>query len=542
MDDVVEVLIIGAGPTGMMMAAEAARYGLCCRIIDKGASYIDRSRAVGIQARTMEIFEHLGIVEDFLAQGIKIRAANPICHFQRLAQISLNTLKSPYPFILSLEQVKTEEILAQYVAAQGVVIERGIECVQIIQSAQEVEAVLCHIETRKKERVKASWVIGCDGAHSQIRKQLGLTFEGKAFADIFSLADVHIRWKYPHDEASIFLNAKGFLAAIPLPEQDRYRLIFQLLRCRNLLKKSKNLPYGQVSTELIKKPNLQEIESLLQEYAGQEIYLTDPIWMANFHINSRMTNTYQKERVFLAGDAAHIHSPLGAQGMNTGLQDAFNLAWKLALVHKNKASLELLKSYNLERHMVGKAILKTTEYASYMATLHNPIAIWLRNCILVFLSRFSFLKKTLAKIISQTAICYPKSCIVVNKGFFKGPKAGLRAPNAPVLFDGKSSDLYSIWRGSTAFQILLFNGPKNAPIQPLRYSLSEGINVILITHGSDLLNGYVDSTGEAHQIYGAKNPCIYIIRPDGYIGYRSRRINESDIEAYFRPIFNKEII
>ncbi|MGB7128044.1 MAG: FAD-dependent monooxygenase [Candidatus Rhabdochlamydia sp.] len=525
MDDVIEVLVIGAGPTGMMMAAEAARYGLSCRIIDKGGSYADRSRAIGVQARTMEIFGHLKIAQDFLAQGIQIQAADPISHFRRLAQIPLSTLRSPYPFVLSLEQAKTEEILARYAATLGVRIEKGIECVQLMQSAQEVEVVLQHRESGKEEKVKASWVIGCDGAHSQVRKQLGLIFEGKAFADIFSLADVHILWDYPHNELSIFLNAKGFLAAIPLPEPNRYRLIFQLLRCRNLLKDHKNLPYGQVSKELVKEPNLQEIENLLQEYAGQNIHLTNPIWMANFHINSRMTNTYQKGRVFLAGDAAHIHSPIGAQGMNTGLQDVFNLAWKLALVHKNKASSELLKTYDLERHRVGKTILKTTEYASYMATMHNPIAIWLRNHIISFLNRFSFIRKSLAKRVSQTAIRYPKSFIVVDKGHFQGPKAGLRAPNAPILFKEKPSDLYTIWSGSTAFQMLLFNAPES-----LQRFGSEFIHVISITPS-------MDPTGEAHQIYGAKTPCVYIIRPDGYIGYRNKGIDALDIKAYFNSIF-----
>lgn len=525
MSNVMEVLVIGAGPTGIMMAAEAVRHGLSCRIVDKGGSYSDRSRAVGIQARTMEIFGQVKIVQDFLAQGIRIQAADPISHFRALAQIPLSTLSSPYPFVLSLEQAKTEEILARYAATLGIRIEKGIECIQLMQNAQEVEVVLQHRESGEEEKVKASWVIGCDGAHSQVRKQLGLIFEGKAFADIFSLADIHILWDYPHNELSIFLNAKGFLAAIPLPEPNRYRLIFQLLRCRNLLKKHKNLPYGQVSAELVKEPNFQEIESLLREYAGQNTHLANPIWMANFHINSRMTRTYQKGRVFLAGDAAHIHSPIGAQGMNTGLQDVFNLAWKLALVHKNKAFPGLLKTYDLERHRVGKTILKTTEYASCMATMHNRVAIWLRNHTISFLNRFFFIRKSLARKISQIAIRYPKSFITVDKGHFQGPRAGLRAPNASILCNGKKTDLYTVWSGSTAFQMLLFDAPES-----LQSFTSAFIHVISITPN-------MDPTGEAHQVYGAKKPCVYIIRPDGYIGYRNKRIDELDIKAYFNSIF-----
>ena len=540
----VDVLIIGAGPTGLMMAGEAARYGLSCRIVDKGSFHMDVSRAVGIQARTMEIFGQLGIAKKFLEQGIRIKAADPISHFRRLARISFDTLHSPYPFVLSLEQAKTEEILAKYASSLGIKIERGVECTQLVQTAQEVEAVLYHIKEKREEKVKAAWVIGCDGAHSLVRKQLGLVFEGKSFADIFSLADVHVHWQYPHNEVSIFLNSKGFLAAIPLPKKNWYRLVFQLLRCRSLLENNQELPYGQVNTQLVKEPTLQEVESLLQEYTGQDIYLIDPAWMANFHINSRMAKTYQKGRIFLAGDAAHIHSPLGAQGMNTGLQDVYNLAWKLALVHKNKASLELLESYNLERHMVGKTILKTTEYASYMATLRNPIAACFRNKMLCFLAKFSFVRRSLAKCISQTAICYPKSCIVVEKTPFKGPKAGLRAPNAPILFNKKPSDLYSLWKGTTTFQVLLFNGPKKTHSINIPHFASKLVRIISIAYKQlppniSHVNNCIDPTGKAHQIYGAKTACIYIIRPDGYIGYRSNRINQSEIDAYFNGFLKK---
>ncbi|MFS8563429.1 MAG: FAD-dependent monooxygenase [Rhabdochlamydiaceae bacterium] len=389
-DNRVDVLIVGAGPTGMLMAAEVARYGLSCRIIDKGVACQDQSRAVAIQARTMEIFEHLGFAEAFLAEGLRLKVGNPICSFHKLGRISFDTLDSSYPFILSLEQVKTEEILEQYLISFGVKIERGVEFLRMKQREEDVEVVVAHTTSGQEETIQATWVVGCDGAHSQVRKQLNLAFEGKPLLGIFSLADVRIHWDYPIDELFVFLDAIGALAAIPLPEPKRYRLIFQLERCRNLLKERHSLPNGQLKEQIVAKPQLKEVQELLCKHTGSYVLVSDPLWCANFCINSRMVETYQKGSVFLAGDAAHIHSPVGGQGMNTGLQDAFNLAWKLALVHNKQAGKKLLDTYDLERRSVAKKLLQATEIASQIATLQNRVAIALRNAAIFCLTRISF--------------------------------------------------------------------------------------------------------------------------------------------------------
>lgn len=177
MENTADVVVIGAGPTGVMMAAEVARHGLRCRIIDKGTRYGDESRAVAIQPRTMEIFDHLGLAEAFLAEGIRVRAANPISHFRRLARVSFDSLKSPYPFILSLEQAKTERLLNRYAFSLGIEVEQGVEFLHLEENAEEVEVVVRHLASDKEERIRSSWVVGCDGAHSPIRRQLNLSFE-----------------------------------------------------------------------------------------------------------------------------------------------------------------------------------------------------------------------------------------------------------------------------------------------------------------------------------------------------------------------------
>jgi len=540
----VDLLIVGAGPTGLMLASEAASYGLSCRIIDRTQSpYKDTSRAVGIQSRTLEIFDKMGIVDSFLREGLKVVAANQISNFKRLSRIPLSAIDSSYPFVLSVEQAKTEEILTDHAASLGVQVERSVECKQITQNEKSVQAALYHLDSKEEETITASWLVGCDGAHSIIRKLIGLSFKGRSFSDIFSLADVHVHWEYPHNEVAAFLNPKGVLAAIPLPEKDRYRLVFQLLRCRNLLKNNRSLTYGQVGSDVIAEPTLEEVESLLKEYAGSHVSVTDPRWMANFHINSRMATTYRKDRVFLAGDAAHIHSPIGAQGMNTGLQDAYNLAWKLSLVQNGTAHAALLDTYNTERHAVGRTILRNTERASFMATLRNPLAVGIRNHILSFFVKIAFFRKRVAQGISQTMIRYPKSILCEERNpFSKGPKAGVRAPNAPVMVHGGvMKDLYTIWRKAKNFQILFFTGPENGDLSHIAERFrSPFVMPIIISYSQNEGDGGIlncpDSEGKAHKIYGAKSGCVYVIRPDGYIGYRSHKIDEADIKKYFQGI------
>ncbi len=513
-----DVLIVGAGPTGLMMAAEMARYGLSCRLIDKGLTYRDETRAVGIQPRTMEIFGHIGIEKPFLEEGLQVSAANPMCNGERLAHISFEGLESPYPFILTLEQQKTEKHLADYAASQGIQVEKGIELVQLRQNREGIEAELVHAKTGEREQVKSRWLIGCDGAHSTVRSLVGLPFEGEAFADVFSLADVHVEWPYPHAEFHAFLNAKGVLAAIPLKEKNRFRLIFQLVRCRDLLKSNRSIPSGQISKETIPEPTLKEVEDLLKTYVGPDVKVSNPVWMANFHINSRMTGTYRKGSVFLAGDAAHIHSPIGAQGMNTGIQDAFNLAWKLAYVQQGKAPAELLDTYNLERHAVGAALLNATEKATFMATLHAPVAIWIRNWVIRILGSIPSFCRFLPRLLSQTAIQYPKSAFVVDRNpFHRGPKAGVRAPNG--LLSGH--DLYSLIKETKKIHVLLFCGPEKQDYSSLASQLkSDCIEVVLI------------EDQHMHEIYEVDRPAAYVLRPDTYIGYRSVPLDEPSLIAY----------
>lgn len=494
-----DLLIIGAGPTGLMMAAEAKRFGLSSRIVDRGRSFADLSRAVAIQARTLEIFSLMGIEERFLSQGIPIKMASLMSEWRQVGHFSFDALASPFPFVLSLEQSKTEKILEEHVESLGVKIERGVEFINLEQGSEQVVVHLRHMESGRRERASARWVIGCDGAHSDVRKRLNIPFLGKAFEDLYSLADVHIDWPYPHDRVRTFLSANGMLAAMPLPEPGRYRLFFQLKRCLGLYKE------GAPDRDAAPPPTLDEVEKLVCGYMGKNFRIYDPVWLSHFHINSRLVDSYRKGRVFLAGDAAHIHSPGGGQGMNAGLQDAHNLAWKLAFVHKGAAGSSLLDSYHRERHAFGKKLLRSTERAAFYATWQSPLAIALRNALLSWALKTP-LRHAIPKNLSQTAIRYPKSELVVEGALFRGgPKAGMRAPNAPL---SAGLDLFSTLRGRSGFHLLIF-GKSPCLEKIVQSAQSQSITPTLVDHP------------DGYKLYGVKKRALYLIRPDGYIAYRS---------------------
>lgn len=503
-----DVLIVGAGPSGLMMATELAAWGISFRIIDKAPAPTDKSKALAIQPRTLEIFDHIGIVDRFLEKGLRLKAANPISQKKRIARIPFESLDSPFNFILSLEQSKTEQLLIDHLRSLGVNIEREKELVRFEQTHEEVKATIRDNKTGKEETLQASWMIACDGAHSTIRKELELSFIGKTFSDVFSLADVHIDWDFPHDELFVYLEGKGVLAAVPLPEKNRYRLIFQLPRCREALKRVSGKDQILDSKE-IPDPTVEETQEILTKYHGTGAKIRDPEWMANFHINSRLTSKYRQGRIFLVGDAAHIHSPVGGQGMNTGIQDAFNLGWKLAFEIRSKAKSDLLNTYEIERQSVGKALLKTTERATFIATLHNPAAIFLRNKIIVFLLGQKKIQQKLIRAISQIGIHYPKSSIVSNN-------CGMRAPNAPITVNGKQTDLYSLWRGKRGYKLLLF---EMTPEIPERFEIHADHILYITTIQREIVGAttVIDTCGEVCAAYGIKKKGLCLIRPDLYI-------------------------
>lgn len=376
-----DVLIVGAGPSGLLMALECVQRGLSCRIIDKEMARNLNSKAIAIQPGTLQILEEMGIVEPFLKKGCKIECITPMAQKEILAFFDFSQLDTKYPFILSLEQSETESLLEQRLSSHSLCVERGCELVSFHQTKQEVIATVRDKKSGKEEQIKASFLLGCDGAHSCVRKQLGFKFSGEKIPRTFALADVQISWQYPHNRALLFLDPQGLLAVFPLPGEKRYRVV--------------------VPSE--KKLSCQGIESLLRSKSCIEVKITDLQWQSSFQVHSRIVDRYGEGRVFLLGDAAHVHSPIGGQGMNTGLQDVHNLAPKLAQVIQGKIDISWLENYTKERRAVGRSLLDATKRATKMAALQSPFLCLLRNCGFRILMKSPQLKKHLMMAIAQLA-------------------------------------------------------------------------------------------------------------------------------------------
>lgn len=452
-----DVLIVGAGPTGLLLAAELARHRVKLRLIDKNPHPSKTSKAIGVFARTLEVFDRLGIADEAIKRGRKLHALNVYADSKRIIRSNFDRLDSCFPFALSLPQSETEDILAHLVENLGVKIERSVTFCSLEQDNDGVTATLSHADGRK-ERCRVPWLIGCDGAHSTVRQAAGLAYKGVDLEASFLLMDVEIDWNLSPHEPHIFLTSNGELGAFPLPEDRFWRLFVDVPSDR----------------ELPEEINLPLVQQLFNERSHFQANLTNPVWTSSFKIRQRMVDKSRIGRVFVAGDALSSHSPIGGQGMNAGLQDAYNLAGKLALAIEGGASTDLLNSYPLEREPVSKLILASTELATRIVTLSNPILKQIRRYVAGFITSFDIVQKRIVNTVSGLKVNYRKSPIVQEEypfllpnsspkrlnlidwwHFHQGLKAGDRAPDMIVQTqDGKQS-LYRVLSGLRLFILLL---------------------------------------------------------------------------------------
>jgi len=558
-----QVLIVGAGPTGLSLAVELARRSVPCRIVDRSAEPSRFSKALGVQPRTLELLEKLGVSEPMCARGRKIRAANLFAGSQRIGRVEFE-LDSPYSFLLTFPQSDTEQLLIEELARLGIMVERPLELTGIDAKPDGVTAELRHVDAEGPvETVQLSWLVGCDGAHSRVRELLGFRFEGTRYEESFCLADVTLDADLPQDEIFVFLSPDGPLAVFPMPGEDQFRLVAE-----------ESSPSNEAVT-------LGDFQRWMRERAhwadGKTVTIREAVWLSRFRVSRRMVSSYRQGRIFLAGDAAHIHSPVGGQGMNIGIQDAFNLAWKLALVVRGRARESLLDSYQQERLPVARAVLQATDWATRVATLEQPLLRQLRDWAADALLDFRIVRKQLTQALADLTFNYRKSSIVsedyppaLNQlaaalggqkvsmsewlEFSTAPAAGDRAPDVVIRQDESSRPmrLFDLLREPRHILLLFAGRSQSAQDGQHLTRISQDMNdrfageirtYLIVPGGGSPVAAppgttlVMDTEHKLHRRYGAARECIYLIRPDGYIAYRAQPPDETKLNAYLSRIF-----
>jgi 2-polyprenyl-6-methoxyphenol hydroxylase-like FAD-dependent oxidoreductase len=491
-----DALIVGAGPVGLTMAAELKRYGLSIRIVDKDSGRTDKSKAIAVWARTLELLDRIGggITQRFIDAGLKAEYTNIFAGGEQIAHVELSSVDTPYKFLLLIQQSETERLLEEHLAGLGARVERQVELKAFEQSSDGVTCTLAHADG-SEEKVEASWLIGCDGAHSTVRHQLGMSFEGSTMLNDFILADLHLDGIQGPPAGNIYWHAQGILALFPLGG-TRYRVIADV-------GKSVSHAIGEHRV-----PTLEEVQEVLNTRGPKGLVAKDPVWLSGFAINERKVADYRAQRVFLAGDAAHVHSPAGGQGMNTGMHDAFNLGWKLSLASRGLCVAEpLLASYSPERSAVAKTVLEETGRTTAIAMMKGEAKQTLRNHVASLVFGLAPVRHAMANLLSEVSVGYPDSPLNRSCDFdHSGPAPGKRAP----LRNGEPR----VGEGATP-RFALFAAENDALASVAR----EFADILEPT-----LRTPYDGNG------------LWLVRPDGYVALRAKSGDAQAVQKYLRGL------
>jgi 2-polyprenyl-6-methoxyphenol hydroxylase-like FAD-dependent oxidoreductase len=522
-----DVLVVGAGPVGLTMAAELARHGCRCRIIDRLDAPSGHCKAIGVTPRTLEVWDDMGVARPMIDAGLWLTGLRTIVPGQPVRDAITDLSDLPYGN-LGIPQYETERILTEHLGRLGVTVERGVSLTAVHDQGRRVEVELTRADGHT-ESAEFRFVVGCDGAHSAVRRAGGIAFSGEAFPMEFMLGDVRIDWDVPrglaifaiepHDDAP-----PDFVVAIPLPERPRYRI--------SMLAPPEPLEAGGEEHGIMVDrpgPPLEQLQSVSDTLLPGKPRLADLRWSSRFRISMRIADQYRAGNLFIAGDAAHIHPPTGGQGMNTGIQDAYNLAWKMALVLRSAAGDRLLDSYEAERRPVGIDVVERTKAAS------------------MSLGRARH-EDRLAD--TQILVNYRASAWVEDAAPASGPRAGDRAPDAHGLrrdHVGFPLRLFDVLRGTEHVVIAALGRDASSPsgsldtfARALRDRYGDLVRIVAVVAGDaqppELIGAPVlrDSEGAFARAYAATGDTLWVIRPDGYIGFRASVSNRAKLDAFLR--------
>jgi 2-polyprenyl-6-methoxyphenol hydroxylase-like FAD-dependent oxidoreductase len=509
-----DVLIVGAGPTGLMLACQLGRHGIRVLIIDRHSGPSLQTRALGVQARTLEIYAKLGIADRALELGKPATGANIWAQGRHMARVPVGEAgknRTAYPFILILGQDDNERIMGDRLHEFGLSVEWNTELVGLAQEADRVAATI-RLPDGTQRQITAAWVAGCDGAHSAVRDLNAITFPGAPYEHVFFVADVEATGSMIADEVNVYLFREGFHLLFPMRGRDHWRVV------------------GIVPPDLRDKGdlNFEAMIPTLRNEAESGLSFTTCSWFSTYRIHHRSASRFRDRRCFLLGDAAHIHSPVGAQGMNTGLQDAYNLAWKLALVVKDQAKAALLDTYQEERPPVARRLLATTDRAFRLVVSDSPIAGLLRTKILARIAALAlsleWIQRIAFRTVSQIGIEYRDSSLSETLQGLPGgaPRGGDRFPWLQLRFqpNGPIEDLFQKL-DDTQFNVIVFG-------QILPKEGLPGFDGLCRIHSVP-----ADPANDA-ELARARipRPSFYLLRPDGHIGLCGTRFDVSTVRRY----------
>ena len=527
-----EVLIVGAGPTGLLLACELARRAVSFRIIDKSPRPSQLSRGLGIHSRSLEIFEDLGLLSELVDRGFWLTGTSVFTNRTLSKRIPLDETRSesdPFPSLLIIEQAQVEQVLTDELNRQGIEVERSCELKNFAQSQKEVSVTLSR--NKLLERLRCRYLIGCDGPKSKVRQNLGIDFVGFTYPKVYTLAEAKMEWNLD-SEMYRFMGADSDLVAIPLGE-DRFRLT-SWENSEQEDGQEEDSAHGSLRDA----PTSEHIQALLDKVAPIGSKVVEAKVLLRYKMELKLASSYGRGRCFIAGDACHVHPPTGAQGLNTGIQDAYNLGWKLASVVRGDCPRELLESYESERRPIGHWVLNNTHSA---ASSRFEMAG----------QRFFVLgQKFLMSRWNHLSVNYRESSIVAQltpAGQVRDLQAGDRLPDGVLQSQEKSEEfrVFQLMSG-TGHHLFVFTGGQyefKDAVDKISSDYRKWVEIHVIGGDSEWPTAslWCDPEGKVAKAYAVQEPTLLFVRPDGYVGARAGQEQQEAFLSYLENCFKRKV-